>query len=157
MIFMEPILRALGQDEKVIENALTYIYYNLPGAYFAGMFDLQKRFLNCFKMTWIPMIIAVLATCIHLLWCKLFVIKLEMGIAGIGLAYSATSFSSLVFTVIFSYWLTEVKEALSWPDTTIWSGWKEYLGLAVPTAGTSCADWWSFQLLIILAGILGVK
>ena len=40
VIFMEPILGALGQDEKVIENALTYIYYNLPGAYFAGMFDL---------------------------------------------------------------------------------------------------------------------
>lgn len=102
------------------------------------------------------MIIAVMATFTHLLWCHIFVVKLEMGIAGIGLAYSTTSFTSLVITVIISYTLDEVKEALTWPDATIWSGWKEYLGLAVPTAGTTCADWWSYQILIILAGNLSV-
>ena len=56
LLFTKPILMALGQDEEVIEYAKQYVLVNLPGVYFLGMFDLTKRFLNCMKTTWVPMI-----------------------------------------------------------------------------------------------------
>ena len=56
LLFTKPILEALGQDEKVTWYAAQYVFVNLPGVYCLGMFDLTKRFLNCMKTTWVPMI-----------------------------------------------------------------------------------------------------
>ena len=56
LLFTKPILSALVQDDEVSEYARQYVFVNLPGVYFLGMFDLTKRFLNCMKTTWVPMI-----------------------------------------------------------------------------------------------------
>ena len=56
LLFTKPILGALGQQEEVIEHAYTYVISNLLSVYLLGMFDLTKRFLNCLKTTWVPMI-----------------------------------------------------------------------------------------------------
>ena len=56
LLFTKPILRALGQQEEVIDHAHTYVVSNLLSVYFLGMFDLTKRFLNCLKTTWVPMV-----------------------------------------------------------------------------------------------------
>ena len=56
LLFTKPILGALGQQEEVIEHAYTYVISNLLSVYLLGMFDLTKRFLNCLKTTWVPMV-----------------------------------------------------------------------------------------------------
>ena len=34
--------------------------------------------------------------------------------------------------------------------------WKAYFKLSVPATVMLCAEWWSFEILVILVGILGV-
>jgi MATE family multidrug resistance protein len=34
--------------------------------------------------------------------------------------------------------------------------WREYLGLALPSAFIICAEWWMYEVLAIFAGLLGV-
>ena len=45
--FSYEILQWLGQDPEVCFWAQKYIFVSLPGMYFQGLFDLQKRWLNC--------------------------------------------------------------------------------------------------------------
>ena len=73
MLFTKPILSALGQQPDVIEHANEFILAGLLSVYLEGMFDLEKRFLNCLKTTWVPMIANVGANLLHILWCHIFV------------------------------------------------------------------------------------
>ena len=56
LLFTEPVLMALGQEKEVVKHAYKYVLVNLLSVYFLGMFDLNKRFLNCLRTTWVPMI-----------------------------------------------------------------------------------------------------
>ena len=54
------------------------------------MFDLKKRFLNCMQISWIPMLAMIGGTALHLLWCYLFVVKLDASVEGLAVATSLT-------------------------------------------------------------------
>ena len=74
MCFSRNILTFLGQDPEVVEYARYYILVCLPGVYFEIMFDLKKRYLNCMSIAWMPMLVQMCGTLLHVVWCYLFVI-----------------------------------------------------------------------------------
>ena len=108
LLFTKPILGILGQQEEVIVHANTYVIDNLLSVYLMGMYDLNKRFLNCLKTTWVPMISQVLATLLHIFWCHLFVTVFEWDLHGLGLASTLTSFILLSTTVVYAHCIKEI-------------------------------------------------
>ena len=36
-------------------------------------------------------------------------------------------------------------------------GWPEYLRLAIPATILLCSEWWAFEILTLIAGLIGVK
>jgi len=41
-------------------------------------------------------------------------------------------------------------------DCEAFRGWGEYLQVSLPATAMICAEWWAFEALTIMAGILGV-
>ena len=156
ILFTKPILKTLGQEESVIEHARKFILFNLFSVYLLGMYDMVKRYLNCHKQTWIPMIAQVIATTLHIVWCYLFVLRLEWDLLGLGLASTMTCFVLLTTTLLYLDCVPEIRNALSWPDATIWIKWLEYFGLGIPAALIVLAFISSRILLLFLSGVLGV-
>lgn len=70
--FAESILLSLGQDAAVSHLAHGYIQMFVPGLFFYGQFDLLKRFLAAMRVTFLPMLAQVVATCLHVPLCYLF-------------------------------------------------------------------------------------
>jgi MATE family multidrug resistance protein len=70
----------------------------LPGIYFLGLLDSNRRFLNCLGHQTGPMVIQVITTSLHLLWCYILVDVMEWGAAGAGVATTLTHFLTLVGT-----------------------------------------------------------
>ena len=103
------------------------------------------------------MIAQIVATMLHVFWCHLFVTELGWDLKGLGLASTLTSAILLSTTLIYAHCLKDIKGALFWPDATIWTGWKEYFNLGVPTTGMLCAEYWAWQFLAIVSGNLGVE
>lgn len=133
LCFTKQILRGLGQEEAVIAHAHEYVLLCLPGAYMLSMFDLTKRFLNCLKFSWVPMIAQVSATLLHIFWCNLFVVQLGWGLKGLGMASTITSFLIIASTELYARCLPSIEDAFFWPDLTAFHGWKEYFSLGLPT------------------------
>ena len=96
----------------MIEHAFQFIILNLPGAYFLGMFDLTRRFLNCFKTTWVPMLCQVMIIALHLFWCHLFVNRLEWDLKGLAMAQNLTSFTMFLSATIIANCDSATKHAL---------------------------------------------
>ena len=109
-----------------------------------GMFDLTKRFLNCMKTTWVPMIAQVAATFLHIYWCHLFVEQKEWDIIGLGLASSITACTLLLVTMVYAHLVSEIQPALISMDFTVWFGWWEYFSLGVPTTAILCGEYWAW-------------
>ena len=142
----------------VAQYAQTYIVVNLPGVYFMGQFDLAKRFLNCLRITWVPMVAQVGSTFLHLACCEIIVVRMGVQpIIGLGLASTVTSVSLFIMITIYANMIDNIKESIYWPDSSVWLGWKEYFALGVPTTGIMCAEYWAWQGLCIMSGNLSVN
>ena len=136
---------------------MDYISICLPGVYFQVMFDLKKRFLNCMTISWVPMLAQMGGTLLHILWCHIFVTKLDLGVHGLGLATAITNIGMIIMITGYAFCLPSIKESIICFDRSVWLGWPEYFKLGVPATIMLCAEWWAFDVLIFLSGILGVR
>ena len=122
------------------------------------MFDLTRRFLNCFKTTWVPMFCQVIIIALHLFWCHLFVHRFQWDLRGLALAQNLTSFTMFLSSTIIVNCESATKHALVWLDQAVlWTGWKDYFAMGVPITAITLAEHWAWQLLVIMSGILGVS
>ena len=96
----------------------------LPSIIFYGMYDLQKRWLSCQRITFMPMVAMFVAIFIHIILCYLFMNVFEMDI--IGLAY-ATSIKDAVLALsvaIYCYCSEKISKSLTSIGKESFSGWK---------------------------------
>ena len=90
---------------------------------------------------------ATLAVCLHVL---------ELGIVSAACAYVVTSWCSLLLLVV--YLLITRQHEPTWPKwrmADVLSGWRPYLKLALPGTLMLCAEWWAFELTMLMAGGVG--
>ena len=98
--FSSTIFHWFGQDPEVCLQAQRYIVRAMLGMYFQGLYDLNKRWLNCLKITWVPMIAQTCGTLIHIGWCHLFTVRLQYGVEGLGYANTITYLTMLVMITV---------------------------------------------------------
>ena len=108
-------------------------------------------------IAWVPMIAQMGGTLLHILWCYLFVLKANMGVRGLGLATALTNLIIFVMITVYAHCVPKIKETLFCPNAQTFSGWGEYLRFGVPATVMLCAEWWAFEILILLSGIIGVQ
>lgn len=72
------------------------------------------------------------------------------------MANSVNKFIVLVIVMVYGNCSEKVKPALSIPDRNTFRGWPEYLEIALPAAVMICAEFWFFDVLVLLSGTLSV-
>ena len=94
-------------------------------------------------------------TLLHLVWLYLFVIYFKMEVIGLGLATLLTNLGLVVMIQIYAWQVPRIRESMICFNKHALQGWGEYLKIGVPDMVMLCAEWWSFEILVILSGILG--
>ncbi|KAH0687492.1 hypothetical protein KY284_018045 [Solanum tuberosum] len=120
-----PILKVLGQDPSISDEAGQYALYFIP-----------------------------VTTLIHVVVCWILVFKTGLGVKGAALANSISYWLNFLFLVLYikfspscaKTWTGLSKEALKDMLT--------FLRLAVPSAIMVCLEMWSFELMVLLSGLL---
>jgi len=156
LLNVEFLLLKLGQDAAASQYAQHYVRVFLPGLFFSGMADCQRRFLCNFKKNNYCFISGLIGISLHGLWCYIFVFKYELAIVGIGIANvfsNAIIFGSLL---VFTHHQDDLEEALQMPDSRIFRGLNSYFILAFPSTLMLILDWGAFEILVLISGFLGV-
>lgn len=52
--------------------------------------------------------------------------------------------------------MPELKPVVQWPDARCLQGITEFLSLGIPAAATLAMEWWAFEVMSVLAGLIGV-
>jgi multidrug resistance protein, MATE family len=62
----------------------------------------------------------------------------------------------LITVTLLAFRVPRIRKALFMPDSRVFSGWREYLGISVPATIMICAEWWAFELFVVASSYLGV-
>ncbi|XP_016455292.1 protein DETOXIFICATION 49-like [Nicotiana tabacum] len=151
---MKTILLYCGQDEDIATEAQSYLFYALPDLFAQSLLHPLRIYLRTQSITLPLTCCAVLAILLHIPINFLLVTKLNLGVKGVALSSVWTNFNlvvSLIIYIIISGIYKKTWEKLS---MEIIKGWKSLLNLAIPSCISVCLEWWWYEIMILLCGLL---
>ncbi|CAF2108902.1 unnamed protein product [Brassica napus] len=151
---IEKLLVFLGQDQAIAHEAGRYAAWLIPGLFsYAVTQPLTRYFQNQSKIT--PLLItSTLVFCFHAPLCWLLVYKSGLGFLGGAVAMGLSNWLCAIILgciMCFSSACSETRAPLS---MEIFNGVGEFFRYALPSAAMVCLEWWSFELIILLSGLL---
>lgn len=148
------ILLCLQQDREITKLAHTFLIFSLPDLFTNSFIHPIRIYLRAQGITY-PLTFSSLAgTFIHFPMNILFVYRLRLGVAGVAAASAASNLAVLV--VLVSYVWVSGLHVPTWcaPSRECLTGWKPLVKLAAPSCVSVCLEWWWYEIMIVLCGIL---
>ncbi|KAL1363490.1 hypothetical protein HN51_011701 [Arachis hypogaea] len=148
------ILRSLHQHPDIATLARTYLLFSLPDLVTNSFLHPIRIYLRAQGITH-PLTQASLAgTLLHLPFNYILVTRLRFGVAGVAAA-SAASNLSILLSLVGRVWLSGLhRPTWSPPTRDCLAGWKPLLRLAAPSCLSVCLEWWWYEIMIVLCGLL---
>ncbi|KAE8774212.1 Protein TRANSPARENT TESTA 12 [Hordeum vulgare] len=150
------ILLLLGQDGAIAAEAGAYARWLLPTLVPYVPLVCQIRFLQTQSIVVPVMVSSGVTSLNHILVCWVLVHKVGLGSKGAALASAVSYSTNLAILCLYT--------RLSGACRRTWTGFsmeafafkelRQFAELAVPSAMMVCLEWWSFELLVLLSGLL---
>ncbi|XP_057449938.1 protein DETOXIFICATION 49-like [Lotus japonicus] len=151
---MKKILLLCGQQEDIATEAQSYILYSLPDLVAQSLLHPLRIYLRSQSVTLPLTYCAVLSILLHIPINYLLVSVLHLGIRGIALGAVWTNFN-LVISLIIYIWVSGIhKKTWTGISSACFKGWKALLNLAIPSCISVCLEWWWYEIMILLCGLL---
>lgn len=148
------LLSLIGQDPLIAREAGRYVEWMIPGLFAIAATQPLMKFLQSQSLIF-PMLLSSAATlCIHIPLCWIMVFKSGLGNIGAAFSISITYWINLAILVLYIKYSDSCKVTRAPISMEAFSGIAEFLKLAVPSAVMICLEWWSFELLVLLSGLL---
>ncbi|CAI2363767.1 unnamed protein product [Moneuplotes crassus] len=159
LLFTKEILILLGQEEDAANYGRTYVLILLPGMFAMTQFETVRRYLQGMEIFSLSMWIQCVTMVIHIVMCYLLVFTYEFGVAGASIATCITFWLNLLIITGYITFREGVVPEGSWFffNNDSMKGWGTYLKYGIPAACMLCLEWWSFEVLSLFAGFLGVN
>ncbi|KAM3412524.1 hypothetical protein ACQJBY_003938 [Aegilops geniculata] len=153
-VFMGKLLTLIGQDPVIAHEAGRYIMWLIPALFAYAVSQPLTKFLQSQSLI-IPMLWSSIATLLlHIPVCWLLVFKTSLGYIGAALAISVSYWLNVFMLVAYIGCSNSCKETFSPPTLDAFSGVGVFMRLALPSALMLCFEWWSFEVIILLSGLL---
>ncbi|KAK7363987.1 hypothetical protein VNO80_12288 [Phaseolus coccineus] len=148
---MSKIFLVLRQDMNITKMAQNYLVFLLPDLVTNSFLHPIRVYLRAQNVTH-PVTLASLAgTLLHVGFNFVLV---KHGVAGVAAASAASSFSILGLLLLY-VWISGVHLATwSAPSRECFTGWEPLLRLAAPSCVSVCLEWWWYEIMILLCGLL---
>ncbi|KAK4362031.1 hypothetical protein RND71_017272 [Anisodus tanguticus] len=149
-----PILKFLGQDPSISDEAGHYALYFIPGIFAYGLLQCAVRFLQTQSIV-IPMVLcAGVTTLIHILVCWILVFKSGLGGKGAALANSISYWFNFLFLALYIKFSPSCSKTWTGLSKEALKDMLAFIRLAIPSAIMVCLEMWSFELMVLLSGLL---
>ncbi|XP_025015405.1 protein DETOXIFICATION 16 isoform X2 [Ricinus communis] len=152
--YTSTILMFLGQDHEISAGAGTFNRSMIPALFAYSLLQCLNRFLQTQNNVFPMMVSSGITACLHILVCWVLVFKSGLGSKGAALA------------ITVSYWINVLLLAFyinsSPACKKTWTGFSKealhdvlsFVKLAVPSAIMICLEYWSFEMVVLLSGLL---
>ncbi|XP_011029501.1 PREDICTED: MATE efflux family protein LAL5-like [Populus euphratica] len=153
-LYTEPLLIFLRQDPQISKAAALYLKYLIPGIFAFGFLQNILRFLQTQSVVMPLILLSGIPLCIHIGTAYALVHKTDLGFRGASLAVSISFWISTLVLVIYVIYSKKFKHT--------WEGFSSEslrhipinLKLALSSAAMVCLEYWAFELLVLIAGMM---
>ncbi|RCV39186.1 hypothetical protein SETIT_8G203400v2 [Setaria italica] len=138
----------------ISNGAGRYMISLIPGLFASAVIQPITKFLQSQSLVY-PLLLSSIATMvIHILLCYVMVFKTGFGYTGAALAVSISFWLNVAMLVGYVMFSSSCKETRTPLTIDTFKGVDTFLRLALPTALMICLELWSFELLILVSGLL---
>ncbi|KAL8138109.1 hypothetical protein V2J09_004110 [Rumex salicifolius] len=149
------LLVLVGQDPLIAYKAGDFMTYLIPALFACAALQPLVRYFQCQSLI-TPMFLSSVATlCAHIPLCWLLVFRTRLATLGAAVAMAVSMWLNVLFLALYMRFSAECDKTRSTPCSfDVLYGVGEFFRFAVPSAVMICLEWWSFELLILLSGLL---
>ncbi|KAL2894847.1 Protein DETOXIFICATION 48 [Bienertia sinuspersici] len=151
---MKRILVWCGQDEDISSVAQNFILFSIPDLFFLSILHPLRIYLRTQNITLPLTYCTALSVLLHIPLNFLLVHHLNMGIVGVAIAMVCTNLNLCLMLTSFIYFSRIYHESWISPSMDCLRGWSSLLALAIPTCASVCLEWWWYEFMIMLCGLL---
>ncbi|KAL2324163.1 hypothetical protein Fmac_023221 [Flemingia macrophylla] len=153
-ISMGKILVFIGQDPLIAQEAGKFLIWLLPALFANAVLGPVVRYFQMQSLL-LPMLISSCVTlCIHIPLCWTLVFKTGLNNIGGALAMSISIWLNVTFLVLYMRYSPACATTRAPISMDLFQGIWEFFRFAIPSAVMMCLEWWSFELLVLLSGLL---
>ncbi|KAH3765586.1 solute carrier family 47 [Pelomyxa schiedti] len=149
------LLLLMQQDPEISEMASQYVQILIPSLFPYFLYESIKRTLQAQGIVFPMMLVSGVSVVLLALLNWFFVIYLGLGLPG-----SAASLTLVYWampSMIIPFIFIRKLHLKTWGGLSreCVKNWKEFLSLGLPGVFMLCSEWWAFELLAILSGLIG--
>ncbi|KAL6650563.1 hypothetical protein ACP70R_009488 [Stipagrostis hirtigluma subsp. patula] len=148
------ILLLFGQDPEIAAGAGSYIRWMIPALFVYGPLQCHVRYLQTQNIVLPVMLSSGVTALNHVLVCWLLVYKIGLGNKGAALANAISYLTNVTILAIYVRLSAVCKNTWRGFSKEAFRDIPNFLRLGVPSALMVCLEWWSFELLVLLSGLL---
>ncbi|XP_048320789.1 protein DETOXIFICATION 12-like [Ziziphus jujuba] len=153
-IFTDKILILIGQDPSISEEAQKFSIYLIPNLFFYAILQSFIRYLQTQSLI-LPMLYSYLASfCLHIPLCWILIFKLKLEVIGAALAINMSSFVNVILLGFYIKYSSACEKARPVFSMEVFSTIKEFFSFGIPSALMICLEWWAYEIIIFLSGLL---
>ncbi|KAJ4961265.1 hypothetical protein NE237_021175 [Protea cynaroides] len=149
-----PILMSLGQDPDISKGAGHYARYMIPSVFAYGLLQCIIRFLQTQNIVFPMMIISAMTSLLHIPICWFLVFKTDLSNKGAALAISISYWINMLLLAIYVKFSPACKSTWTGFSREALHNILNFLKLSIPSALMVCIEFWSFEMMVLMAGLL---
>ncbi|KAL9148894.1 hypothetical protein ABFS82_12G073600 [Erythranthe guttata] len=153
-IYMGNVLEFVGQDPQISQEAGKFTMWLVPALFGYATLQPLIRYYQMQSLI-LPMLISSCFTlCFHVPVCWALVFKSGLHNLGGAVAIGLSMWLNVTILTLYMIFSPSCAKTRAPFSMKIFQGITEFFRFAVPSAVMICLEWWSFELLILLSGIL---
>ncbi|WOL09465.1 hypothetical protein Cni_G18218 [Canna indica] len=148
------ILTAIGQNPEISAEAGLYACWLIPSLFAYGLLQCLVKFLQTQNIVFPMLISSGITTIFHIFICWVLVYIFALGSKGAALATTISYWINLALLAIYVKFSQACKETWTGLSKESLNDVFDFLTLAVPSAFMVCLEYWSFEMVVLLSGLL---
>ncbi|XP_022754008.1 protein DETOXIFICATION 16-like [Durio zibethinus] len=148
------ILLFFRQDPEISAEAGQYARFMLPSIFGFAIQECHIRFLQTQNNVVPMMVISGFTTLLHILVCWILVFKSGLGNKGAALANSFSYWINALLLILYVRISPSCKKTWTGYSKEAFYGIHKFLRLSIPSAIMLCLEIWSFEMVVLLSGLL---
>ncbi|CAO2828560.1 unnamed protein product [Amaranthus hypochondriacus] len=152
--YIGKILVFFGQSPEISHEASKFSMCLIPMLFSYAVLQPLVRFFQAQSST-MPMVLSSCAAlCLHIPLCWVLVFKTRLHNLGAALSMGVSMWFNVIFLALYMMFSPSCAPTRSPLSMEIFRGIREFFRFAIPSSLMICLEWWSFELLILLSGLL---
>nr|XP_016447617.1 PREDICTED: protein DETOXIFICATION 12-like [Nicotiana tabacum] len=153
-IFTDRLLILMGQDPEIATEAGKYTIWLIPTLFPYAILQSLVRYLQAQSLI-LPMLLsAVVSLCFQVPICWVFIFKLDLGNAGAAMSIGLSYWLNVILLMLYVKYSSACAETRASFSRDVFLTIGDFFRFAIPSAVMVCLEWWSFELIILLSGLL---